>query len=716
MSDYENPKRNQHDQFTVAMNKAMSSLENSFQTFVDIGDVSCKLKELKSAEGTDYEGTVLRELWTLLDELGVAYDKKKREFDYYNNLFKSLHIPTPVHPEYKMIRALYEEFVNYPTPVQYIERLVNRLCHEQDGWNNDPLRVRILKQFIKYGNGLADVLTPDHKPAIGGRQVIKTYIRTRGGTHSGRDIPDEELSLLDDGIFEEYNQILHYSSGQALRELKKYKGRYGLIKMADDLANGHIARDDGVKRCLYWFAMVYGMTYSITDSNTENLTEKKADIVENFFIDYYTANLLRYISSTNENNDSTRNIDPAGYAVNYKNFAEMVYLYYIHRDIPVTPSYLEAKRKESKRSVEDEKLVQERLLKIRLSSQMINELIAGQENFLPSAYPYSDVSFELKKKWMKGHILNKTEKDFKQYLIKHYICSTNRIYNSSSGKIEQIKHNIGLMQIENDQNSAYDSYLKLLDYLMYFDITVDYPDLSVLKKRYASGQYTLFEDEICTETLRKTEYCYYCVRFQTKHASKITSRKTVIGKIVNGKMIPHLNYFRYFVDGSSHNLLIRQDDYIRKAIKANEPNLPDLEFPLHDPLLNIYEYGIWFADMPTIKAGLLENKDGAVDSEQFTLFIRLLRIFNGQLVLLDEREISPTTITRSKLLTAYYYAFNKESANIYGKGSIRGFKEIYKDFEEGANALLKKCNYLEFNKRNLFDILLAFSAYAYTNL
>ena len=716
MSDYVNLNRNQHDQFTIAMNRAVSSLEESFRTFVDAGDVSCKLKQLKAAIGTDYEGTVLRELWTLLDELNIRYDKNRRDYTYYDNLAKRLRIPASVHPEYKMIHALYEEFVNYPTPVQYMKRLVDRLCHEQDGWNQEPLRVRILKQFIKYGDGLADVLTPENKPAIGGRQVIKKYIRNHGGTHNGRIIPDEDLVFLDDGIFEEYHQVLNHSSGESLRELKKYKGRYGLIKIADDLASGHVVRDDGVKRCLYWFAMVYGMTYSIAENHLEDTAEKKTDIVDNFFVDYYTTNLLRYILSTGDGNENARNIDPAGYAVNYKNFAEMICLYYIHRNIPLSHTYLETKSRESGRSLEEEKLVQERILKIRLSTQMINELITGQQNKLPSEYPYYNISYELKKKWMKGNILNAAESEFKQYLATHYICSTNQIYSYSTGKIEQLKNNIGLMQIEHDQNSAYESYLKLLDYLMYFDMTVDYPDLSVLKRIYNPEQYAVFEDRICTEVLRRTEYCYYCIRFRTKDTSKISSRKIIIGKILNGKMIPHLNYFRYFEDRSSHNLLIGRNDYIRKAIKANEPNLPDMDFPAHDPLLNIYEYGIWFADIQTLNPDLFKDKTGAVDAKQFNLFIRLLKVFNEQLTLSDETEISPTSITRSKLLTAFYYAFNKQSVNIYGKGSVRGFREICKDFEQGANTLLKKCNYLEFNKRNLFDILLAFSAYAYTNL
>lgn len=55
-----------------------------------------------------------------------------------------------------MLLALFAVYKEYPLPEDYMKRIVDRLCGAEDGWENDTLRLRILKQFIKYGNYLSD--------------------------------------------------------------------------------------------------------------------------------------------------------------------------------------------------------------------------------------------------------------------------------------------------------------------------------------------------------------------------------------------------------------------------------------------------------------------------------------------------------------------------------------------------------------------------------
>lgn len=55
-----------------------------------------------------------------------------------------------------MMTALYSRFEPYPSPVDYMEQIVNRLCNPEDSWQAAHLHLRILKQFIKYDNYLAD--------------------------------------------------------------------------------------------------------------------------------------------------------------------------------------------------------------------------------------------------------------------------------------------------------------------------------------------------------------------------------------------------------------------------------------------------------------------------------------------------------------------------------------------------------------------------------
>ena len=58
----------------------------------------------------------------------------------------------------------------------------------------------------------------------------------------------------------------------------------------------------------------------------------KTDIKTNLFRDYYANNLMRFISEMYRGKLCEFELDPSGQGINYKNFAEMIYLYYISKD------------------------------------------------------------------------------------------------------------------------------------------------------------------------------------------------------------------------------------------------------------------------------------------------------------------------------------------------------------------------------------------------
>ncbi len=754
MTDYDRIRTGRHYMYTVAIQKAVDHLEDTFQAIVDRGDVIRKREQLRKAQGDDNYGTVLRELRDMLDSLGIPYDRRRTDYAHYASLIEQADIPDSVEVEKRMLLALYQEYVNYPGPVQYMERIVDRLCTDEDGWNSDPLRVRILKQFLKYGNGLADVVTPEGRNVFGGRKAVISYVNQRGGHASARRISEADLSLLDDGLFGEYLAQCREASGQKLKELKKYRGPYGIIKLADDLASGRVIREEGIKRGLYLFAIVYGMTYDPEASGTgtdgrtasamlpgtEDAILKDSDIVKNLFYDYYTTNLLRYVCGEGEDGtgagpEDGKGEDPSGISVNYKNFAEIVYLYYIHQEERGPASSAEGRAE-----------------RIRRSTEMINRLIRNQGECPPSLYPRENISEELKTGWLGKAILDYSEADFEQYMQNHYLCSTDKAYDMETGKLSSVKNSIGLMKVENDQVTAHKCYLKLMDRLMFLGGTVEIPDLSKAGRKNASSGYALFKDELIYSTVGTEQFVFYQFTVKKRDETRPMSYKKIVGKLKGGRMVPHMNYFRYFDDASyqpdretgSFGLLLRDDISGKDSDSA------------------IYDYGIWFTDLDMLTSGAAEgekkagdgeggeNREGKVtgdskvtgegkvngdgkatgegkvtvksnvtgqaDREQFARFVSVLRAFSSLLVLPADDEVMPENMTRSKLLTAYYYAFNKDAETSYGKERGRSFREIYADFKAGANTLLEKCNYVPFGERNLFDVLLAFSAYAYVNL
>lgn len=89
---------------------------------------------------------------------------------------------------------------------------------------------------------------------------------------------------------------------------------------------------------------------------------------------------------------------------------------------------------------------------------------------------------------------------------------------------------------------------------------------------------------------------------------------------------------------------------------------------------------------------------------------------------------SAKEMTRTALLTAYYYGYNA----LHEKGrknSRNSFREVFQEFrdgsavpgeedgvlEQGADRQLLAAGYQPLSGKNIFDVLLVFSAYAYLN-
>ena len=73
---------------------------------------------------------------------------------------------------------------------------------------------------------------------------------------------------------------------------------------------------------------------------------------------------------------------------------------------------------------------------------------------------------------------------------------------------------------------------------------------------------------------------------------------------------------------------------------------------------------------------------------------------------------SAKKITRTTLLVTYYYYFNILHENDSPDGWM-SFGELFKKFAEGANDYLERAYYQPIDSRNLLDLLIVFSSYAF---
>jgi hypothetical protein len=98
---------------------------------------------------------------------------------------------------------------------------------------------------------------------------------------------------------------------------------------ADDLASANFDNQHTIRRKLYIFAIVFGMTYNTGADN--EIFDESSDIEKNLFCDYYSDNLLDSIMN-GDKRSAGRDKEPSGHGINYKNFVEVIYLYYLHKN------------------------------------------------------------------------------------------------------------------------------------------------------------------------------------------------------------------------------------------------------------------------------------------------------------------------------------------------------------------------------------------------
>ena len=428
---------------TRRLDSALDGLQSEFRSLYDKADFERKIEALKKAGNKSGRPSRLRKLFDMFDMCGIKYERGK-DNAYYEELVRNADIPSFSEIEDRMMLALFSRYEEYASPEDYMKRIVDRLCCKEDGWEKDTLRLRILKQFIKYGNYLADA-------GYGGRRAIHDYVKKNTEQKITDDIV---LAELDDGVFAELKA--------ATKAQKKPDGKFGLLKTADDLASGKFRAGGATKKSLYMFAMVYGMTYYSGAEYAAEIIDFKTDIETNLFRDYYANNLMRFISDVYKGKLCEFELDPSGQGINYKNFAEMIYLYFISRDC----------------SPQD---------KIRLSSEMIKRVSdrqfkQGKKNTdaIGRTVFYRDLFSE--------DILSKPEIEFERFICENYDCDTYAgSYETKEGTKDQKS---SPMQMQTEQNSAFEEYQSILKALAKQGVALEncnyglwFTDVAAFKKK-----------------------------------------------------------------------------------------------------------------------------------------------------------------------------------------------------------------------------------------
>ena len=575
---------------TRRMDSVLNGLQSEFRSLCDIEDFKSKLDALKKAGAKSDRSSKLRKLFDMFDICGIEYERGK-DNAYYENLIYSSDIPTFSEVEDRMLLALYSRYEEYPSPEDYMKRIVDRLCFDEDGWQHETLRIRILKQFIKYGNYLVDA-------GFGGRKLICDFVKDK----IGKKPSDEEvLTNLDDEVFSGLET--------ATKPQKKPEGKFGLLKAVDDLATGKFRAEGATKRSLYLFAMVYGMTYYSGSMDNGEILDFKTDIETNLFRDYYANNLMRFISEVYKGKLCEYELDPSGQGINYKNFAEMIYLYYISKDC----------------SPQD---------KIRLSNEMIRRVQESQfkrgrvnTNDIGGTVFYMGI-FQNKnvENLFSEDILSLEEAEFEKFICENYDCDTFAgSYETKSGVVDS---KIGVFQLETEQNSAFREYQSIINNLIGLGVALE------------KCNYGLWFTDVAA--------------FRKKGYENICDRRSELDR---GK-------FEEFME-----LLFGINSFMGYTVDENVSTQNE--------------------DQEWTEPSKMKTK---------ALYVP-----------------SANAVTRTSMIVAYYYYYNALHEDD-GNDKWKNFEEVFNNFKKDIDSKLEAAYYQPLSGKNIFDVLVVFSSYAYLNI
>ncbi|MBS7528289.1 hypothetical protein KHM83_16490 [Fusibacter paucivorans] len=111
-----------------------------------------------------------------------------------------------------------------------------------------------------------------------------------------------------------------------------------LLKLSNSLANGAFYTNGATKSYLYPFAVAFDLMYYFDHESGDY--DASRDLEKNLFYDFYGDNYLRYVSNKTFLEDkSSQEKEPTSEGINFKNFVEAIYIYYItRRDFALTSS------------------------------------------------------------------------------------------------------------------------------------------------------------------------------------------------------------------------------------------------------------------------------------------------------------------------------------------------------------------------------------------
>lgn len=221
-------------------------------------------------------------------------------------------------------------------------------------------------------------------------------------------------------------------------EIKKLNKSWKILRFCHKMAKGSFQSDVKTnRRNLYHYAILFNMTCDIGEVEVR---KNETDISKNLFEDFYCDNMLRFFDKSDTSNEA----EPSGEGINYKNFTDVIYIYFLLNNREELPG---------KRIDDAEKLIK-RCIENRKDDKNIQEEYKrhGATNVFRTTYAAEAIEI--------------SQKDLEKYIISHFLIprqivsmdddviisnTANEKMNEAMKNIDKIWSNIAISEGVTDQ-------------------------------------------------------------------------------------------------------------------------------------------------------------------------------------------------------------------------------------------------------------------------
>lgn len=488
----------------------------------------------------------------------------------------------------------------------------------------------------------------------------------------------------------------------ALKAKKKEKAKknsidFELLEMCNDLAAGNFRVNGKTKVYLYYFAFMFEMTVTLNKKKCED----ERDLEKNLFQDYYNDNFLRLLSSdyTDPKNVTSFEKEPTGEGINYKNFVEMIYIYFLCRD--------DLDMSSGEKIDKAEEIIDECVKRAKKEGRLTSQDVGVHTDV------YRDLHVNV--------LLNKEVNEIADYILAHY-----QVYSPDNNGIARI-------MVASEENTAFDLITEIMD-----DIDRSNTDINLFDIRQRSTLTKEIKDDIVFDLDAVFDW-----KVKSLLEEKYADDETFL-KVLNAiDERTHIRTSRFNKNDRSRILMLLHV-LATYSSKSNTLSMYKLQNRLEEKGIISVGNQISNSINCLIELGfdICKNKDGYYlgrreykDKLLNCIFDEVSKhnnhINNELELLMVEALISrlkyDRRVTRSELIAVHlnYYIvlldqtegvdweYKEETKKTRLIPLLLSFDDVYKDYKTSIDQYLTEARYQPLSIKNIFDAYVVFALYFY---